>query len=74
MDLVQTLLVQGSTHGIDRNLLLYYQMWFFVLRNDPETVGKISTKIDCNALPEELQKQFLKVKQDTLQLLKRKTK
>ena len=74
MGLVQTLLVQGSIHGIGRNLLLYYQMWFFVLRNDPETVGKISAKIDCNALPEELQKQFLKVKQDTLQLLKRKTK
>ncbi len=74
MDLVQTLLIQGNIHGIDRNLLRYYQMWFFVLKNDPESVEKISSGINRDALPGELKGQFMKVKKDTERILKMKRK
>ncbi len=74
LPLAAGIIAQAYSNGIDRNLVGYYHGWIFVLRQEPRMVEKIYSAVEPEKLPEDLRKNYLRIRRDTQMLLHKRQK
>lgn len=74
LTLAAGIVAQAYHNGIDRDLVGYYHGWILVLHQQPRMVAKIYSAVDPAKLPEDLRKNYLRIRHDTQILLHKQKK
>jgi hypothetical protein len=70
----EALILQAYQNNISPDIAGYYHCWVYVLRNQPVQVERIAARINPDRLPPDLRKTFIRLRQDTRNILHNRQK